>query len=297
MPFLIIDVSGWPPAREEQLGTKPKQWLARPSDGGLWLWKESTWNVGKGGDPYRKGDDWSERIACEVGRALGIPVAEVELASHHGRLGVVSRRFVNSSEGLVHGNELLAQQNDPCSAPTYTVGTVMSVLSDVAPPDDHHALPTAIDWFAGYLVLDALVGNTDRHIENWGVIRRTGDPDRLAPSFDHASSLGFLLDDDQRAELLEGRDINRTVQAFASRTRTKFDDRPHTADAALDLLAQLDPETRQHWITRVTSLESIDDVLHRVPASSMSETARAFASSLYQENHAKLSQGFRSLST
>lgn len=295
MTFPILDVSEWQPAREEPLGTKPKQWLVRPADGELWLWKESTWNTSKGGRRFRKGDDWSERVACEIARELGIPVADVELASHEERPGVVSRRFVSRSEGLVHGNELLVQQLDPCGMPIYTVEAVMSVLADVAPPAGYDALPTAVSWFAGYLVLDALIGNTDRHIENWGVVRHISGQDRLAPSFDHASSLGFLLDDVQRAEFLEGRDKNRTVQAFAAKARTKFLDRPSPVAVAVDFLASSQPDDREHWVSRVDFLTSVDDVLDQVPASRMSPAARAFTSLLYEENHSKLSQGLRSL--
>ena len=295
MPFPILDVSDWQPAREEPLGTKPKQWLVRPSDGELWLWKESTWNTSKGGPRFRKGDDWSERVACEIARELGIPVADVELASYEERPGVVSRRFVTRSEGLVHGNELLVQQLDPCGIPIYTVEAVMSVLTGVAPPAGYDALPTAVSWFAGYLVLDALIGNTDRHIENWGVVRLGSDRARLAPSFDHASSLGFLLNDDQRSEHLRTRDVNRTIRAYASRSRTKFDDRPHTAEAAIALLSQLTTSAQQQWITRVGSLTSIEDLVPEIPESRMSPVAREFAVRLYQENHSTLSQAFRSL--
>ena len=42
-------------------------------------------------------------------------------------------------------------------------------------------------------MLDALIGNTDRHHENWGLVLWTdGDQwfGRVAPSFDHATSLG-----------------------------------------------------------------------------------------------------------
>src|SRR5690606_14933665 len=51
----------------------------------------------------------------------------------------------------------------------------------------------------GYLVLDAVIGNTDRHHENWGILRKktgTGYVGYLAPSFDHASSLGRELHDE-----------------------------------------------------------------------------------------------------
>lgn len=295
LPFPILDVTDWPPARDEQLGTKPKQWLAHPDSGELWLWKASTSNVRKGGTPYLKGDDWSERIACEVGRLLGLPVADVELAAHAEKPGVVSRRFVGSGDGLVHGNELLAQ-DESCDDAGYTVGAVALVLAGVEPPTQHPSLLGAVDWFAGYLVLDALIGNTDRHIENWGVIRLDTGSTRLAPSFDHASSLGFLLSDDQRSECLHTSDKNRTIRAYASRSRTKFDGRPHPAEAAIALVKQLDARAQQHWIARVESSNTIEDLVLDVPESRMSVVAKEFVTRLYQENHSTLSQAFRTLS-
>ncbi|MGK2874260.1 MAG: hypothetical protein ACSLEW_01300 [Nocardioides sp.] len=65
----------------------------------------------------------------------------------------------------------------------------------------------AFDQFCGYLVLDALVANRDRHEENWGVLRDPAGRVTLAPSYDHGNSLGFNLQDDRR--LLE---LNRDPQ-------------------------------------------------------------------------------------
>ena len=59
---------------------------------------------------------------------------------------------------------------------------------------------------AEYLVLDAVIGNTDRHHENWGILRqRRGNVwyGFVAPSFDHASSLGRELLDSRRDRLLK----------------------------------------------------------------------------------------------
>lgn len=52
----------------------------------------------------------------------------------------------------------------------------------------------AFSQLAGYVTLDALILNTDRHHENWALIRARSSDGRLihrvAPTFDHASSLG-----------------------------------------------------------------------------------------------------------
>ena len=56
------------------------------------------------------------------------------------------------------------------------------------------------------MVLDAVIGNTDRHHESWGFLRRQVGGQwkgRLAPTFDRASSLGRELLDERRLLLLE----------------------------------------------------------------------------------------------
>ena len=58
---------------------------------------------------------------------------------------------------------------------------------------------------ASYILLDGLIGNTDRHHENW-MVAYTIDAGNVgfavAPSFDHASSLGRELQDPRRERYL-----------------------------------------------------------------------------------------------
>jgi hypothetical protein len=79
---------------------------------------------------------------------------------------------------------------------------------------------------AGYLLLDALVANTDRHHENWSVLQHHGSS-YLVPCYDLRTCLGFQLTDAQRRERPETKDRNRTVRAWseAGRSRT-FESRP-----------------------------------------------------------------------
>ncbi|NEP46454.1 MAG: hypothetical protein F6K35_47560 [Okeania sp. SIO2H7] len=71
-----------------------------------------------------------------------------------------------------------------------------------------------VETFVGYLLLDAWIGNTDRHHENWGfIVNKTVN---LAPTFDHASSLGRELQDNKRWEKLN----NKTVNSYAAKSRS-----------------------------------------------------------------------------
>jgi hypothetical protein len=161
-----VDVSEWEPAGEEYLGTKPKQWLRAPT-GELWLWKESTSNPDRRGRTYRRGDDWSEAVAAQVASKLGVPVARVELASHRDRFGIISRKVLGDDEELIHGNELPASitgsRRDGRDRSGYSLEAVYRVLEGTAGPIAGADIEAAFDWFVGYLVLDAVIGNTDRH--------------------------------------------------------------------------------------------------------------------------------------
>lgn len=145
-----------------------------------------------------------------------------------------------------------------------------------------------MDWFAGYLILDALISNTDRHQENWAVIDDGGER-WLSPSFDHASSLGFQLTDAERDERLTTSDHQRTVAAYANRAKSKFEGEIHPRDAALDAFRRVSPTFREHWREAVASLPGIETIVEDVPRDRMSSAARRFASALYAENHRRLS--------
>lgn len=123
------------------------------------------------------GEDWSEKLAAEFAVALGLPAARVELAVHCSRRGITSPSFVPKGGQLSYGNELLGELD-----PGY-------------PSGGHDVSAHTVDR-----VLQALdLGNTDRHHENWGVIQQTER--ELAPTFDHATSLGR----ERRVEDVEGR--------------------------------------------------------------------------------------------
>ena len=294
-----LDVTRWQAADEEYLGTKPKQWLRSPA-GSLWLWKESREHHDARRGTFRKGDDWSEVVAGRLGRRLGLPVAEVVLATRGERFGVVSRIvFEDDAEVLVHGNEMLAEvgvSSGRRDRAGYTVEAVALALESVGPPVASDELPTAFDWFTGYLVLDALIGNTDRHQDNWASIRGPAGR-RLSPSFDHASCLGFQISDEERLERIAATNANRTVASYAASARTKFEDRPSPIVAAVRALKLSSAGAEQHWLGVVRSAPDLDAVLGDLPQERMGRPAKHFASLLYSQNLASLSDPLSTIET
>lgn len=306
--FEELDLARWRTTGEEWLGTKEKRWVLDPEEG-LWLWKKSGQNLDAAGAPFLKGDDWSECVATAVARALGLPCAEVHLARWGDDLGVVSRCFYRRQmsddvpedlpdEQFRLGNELLASigvegRNDRDRA-GYTPEAVARSLEHVAAPEGSPI--SAFGVFAGYLILDAIVGNTDRHQQNWGAVEAVDGELRLAPTFDHASCLGFMLSDDARSGMLDERGSPKLTR-FASRARSKFEGHPSPTAVAVSALALLSDDERRQWCEILGSFSVSDRLTDDVPAGRMSDVSRRFAQSLLAVNHASLSDHLRTMCT
>ncbi|MEK7280865.1 MAG: HipA-like protein, partial [Chloroflexota bacterium] len=213
MPFPVIEVPSASIERTEQLGSKEKFWFRGP-EGARFLFKYARENTGEA---------FSEKVAAEVALLLHLPHAQIEFARYQGIIGTASRNFVaEGQQSLIHGNELLSQvvkgyeKERWQKNSEHTFERIRRVFAEfhsgtlVVPrnwePPFSGMTPTKV--LAGYLVFDALIGNVDRHHENWGVLEniRSESGERVfevAPTFDHASSLGRELLEDGKRRVLE----------------------------------------------------------------------------------------------
>jgi hypothetical protein len=289
-PIVVVDPAAW--LWDEPMGTKEKFWYE--AGGFKHLFKKARTGTG---------EDWAEKAAQEIARCLGLPAADVELATCKSDPGTCSRSFLEADEVLVHGNELLHEGD--VSYPTtqlrgvskHTVAAVLRSLQPIAPPRRaaESALRSGADWFVGYLLLDALIGNVDRHHENWGVIQCAGRTMLLAPSYDHASSLGREMSDRERSERLGTRDQRRTVRAYGERARSALyrsqgDAHPLHPLHAFTEASRFLPQAAAFWRARLvdTSAAALAAVLDRLPGSRMTPAACNFARALLSLNRGEL---------
>ena len=280
-PFAIIDIPADAREDTEQLGSKPKFWVLL--DDARWLFKEARPNTG---------EDWAEKVAAEIARALGVGAAAVELASYQGRRGCISLNFidVDGGEALIHGNEILAgtvtgydkakefRQSD------HTIENIQLAMRGIfLDPSKADSVLTSL---AAYMVLDALIGNTDRHHENWGLKLAVAGQSRIldvAPSFDHASSLGRELRDERRAVLMAE---NRVAWYVGKGRGGLFKDpnQPHGANplSLVRLAARAYPNYFRAALERVAALQpaTVDAILAALPSARASAVAIQFASAM-----------------
>ena len=89
--------------------------------------------------------------------------------------------MLTPDEELIHGNDILAgivssyPREEVYNVSQHTLDIVLQVMNrpDLQMPLNWTPIPSitsAVDTFVGYLLLDAWIGNGDRHHENWGFV-------------------------------------------------------------------------------------------------------------------------------
>lgn len=148
--------------------------------------------------------------------------------------------------------------------------------------------------FVGYLLLDAIVANRDRHEQNWAVLEPNlgAERDRLSPSFDHASSLGFQLTDDKRSTTLAAAS---GLARFAERgTAWRFEHRGRHAPTLVALAVQglrlCSAEAADYWRSRLhdIDLQPLIEPMTGGEIATMSPVTATFVTELLQLNARRL---------
>lgn len=297
---------------DEPMGTKEKFWCE--IGGTRWLFKHSRVNNG-----IPTGEDWAEKIASELAAKLGIPCAKVELADFNSSPGIISCDFARTTQNhklniyshMIHGNELLSRLHDDAypdnsgtrRVPDHTVDRVLDILGiqDLRPPvtfGDTNEISHPADVFCGYLLLDALIGNTDRHHENWAIQyihNGLANGWYLCPSFDHASSLGRELTEQRRTSLLRSHDSDIRITRYVSRCKSALYSTPDasgplTPRDAYTHCIQRCPAGGKYWGNKLASMANseVDRILNQIPNHRMPDTAKELARILLNKNKERL---------
>ncbi|WP_008308656.1 Asp-tRNAAsn/Glu-tRNAGln amidotransferase B subunit [Leptolyngbya sp. PCC 6406] len=291
--FPIIEVPTDAARAEEAMGSKRKFWYDDHTLGEC-LFKRARPNTG---------EDWSEKIAAELCQLLGLPHATYELAIWNGQWGTISPNLLPPKTTLVHGNEILAAlvssypKHEGYNVSQHTLTLVFQAISQAGvqlPP--HWQAPLGIDsavaTFIGYLLLDAWIGNGDRHHENWGfVMPLPGGTPMLAPTYDHAACLGRELQDTKRQRHL----TQQTVATYAAKSRSAFyrqevDRKPMLTFTVFATVARNYGQSAARWLEQLANItpSQITELLNRIPQHRISPTALEFARQMLDINRNRL---------
>lgn len=279
--YPIVQVRSEEIIGDEGMGSKPKFWFRR--DEQRWLFKEARDGTG---------EDWAEKVVAEVARVAGISAATVELAEFGGRRGCACLSFANpdKAETLIHGNEILAgfvlgyDPKKKFHQSDHTLGNIATAIQRMFPEKSHQ--DSVLAELARYCVLDALVGNTDRHHENWGIVMQAAHMEQaiemtmqVAPSFDHASSLGRELLDEARSNILaQGRIGNYARRGHGAIFQNTTDRRGVNPLELIDVGLRSFPDYFLPALQRLKGvpLQGLQNTVADVPLVRMTEVSKSF---------------------
>lgn len=210
------DISQW--EKHEYLGTggtRDKVVVENPVDNCLYYFKTS---LIKNEKNYIY-EFWSEVIASEVGELLGFDILKYNVAANeHHTLGCLSKLMIDTTlEQLDEGYKWIKRYQlayDTEDRDSYTFQLIEETLTNLFPNEKF------IERLISTIVFDSIIGNEDRHQENWGIIisnhiptktsksffsRKTPIPVstyRYAPIYDSGSSLGRELREEKVNQMI-----------------------------------------------------------------------------------------------
>ncbi len=211
----VIDVTSW--ARDEDfpvfpVGSKPKRRLTSP-DEAVWPLLPGHSYLFKTATDWRVQQVWSEYVAYRFGAMLGLPVPPSFLAvdEDEGEFGILVEFFYGypgaPSAVLLSGADILQRLGrNPGGDRPHGVATNIAVCR-------RFGLAEAEFWWTRLVTFDALIGNTDRHTENWGYLVPGPDGERIAmaPIFDNGTSLGYTVLDQKLDAALAEQQVNKYI--------------------------------------------------------------------------------------
>lgn len=220
---------------------------------------------------------WGEVVAYRIGCLLGVDVPPAFAAYHEGsgHCGALIEWFYrDGEETLVHAGDMLQSVVQPDldrkQGRRHNLKDNIRLLRLLAQQG-----VLKMDWrkwWVDALLFDCLIGNTDRHQDNWGFLFSRGGSTpacRLTPLFDNGTSLGherFPL----RVASWSPDQFARYVRKGTHHVHRSLDDPPGTrghVELLSWMLAEW-PETKDGARSRIAGIgigeirEAIGDLLH-----------------------------------
>lgn len=211
-PDQIIDIADWDIHQDYEVfpvGARDKSLRVCPYPAPFsfclprhrYLFKEAIKSARDPGKPRYPDQYWAEVIAFRIGRLMGLTLPPVFIAidSSRNEPGTLNEWFMgyphSGDERYVSGVDYMQRRipgYDPQKGRQHNLTTIIELSRGL-----ERGKWLSHDWQLYWglcLCFDALIGNTDRHQENWGLIW-TGDglEASYTPYFDNGTSLGHEL--------------------------------------------------------------------------------------------------------
>lgn len=162
---------------------------------------------------------WSEIVAYQLGAMLKLPVLRYDIAAYKNVLGCISKNMAKDDEEITEGVRIIANVMpsfpvDPDYKQKHFLDLVQKSLARIGISKFKRI---AIEM----LLFDCIIGNTDRHSENWALIKKNKTllklDDAITRKLSFKEFLELLINKELRNEWLEFRRSRRLFFAYFNR--------------------------------------------------------------------------------
>lgn len=157
----------------------------------------------------------SEYLGCHIFESVGIPVQKTLLGTYtiNGKEKIVVACKDFTTNGLVL-QDFASLKNTIIDSAHNGYGTELSDIEKTLEEQTAIEPQKLIEWFWDMFIVDALIGNWDRHNGNWGFLYNTEtDEISLAPIYDCGSCLFTQADEEIMKKTLED-PAEREIRVF-----------------------------------------------------------------------------------
>lgn len=183
-----IDLKDYKLLNKNARGRKKKVWLEK--DGQLFLFKS-------GGVNY---EDWAEIIASEIGKQIGLNVAEYDFAIWNNEMGLITPNFLKKNELIISGDHIIEAssniiEENSLNMNINSVHSVENIITAIDLYTDSTNTQEILQSLIELWCFDTLLIESDRNSTNWGLIKVKKDDNsaffKLAPIYD-CSTIAML---------------------------------------------------------------------------------------------------------
>lgn len=214
----------------------------------------------------------SEKMSYEIAKSLGYSCAKIELAQdENGTLGVLNYLFT-SKTGVQHTDAVAYINNGGDIKEFYTIENIENCLNKID--------PKLFKNFLKIMVFDALVGETDRHEENWGISYNNGKY-QISPLYDNGCNLLREYKDENK--IIENwENGKKDFNAYINRSKTLiYNSKSNKKYTHFELIKQLYKQYKKEIKQEIENLNRITDkefekIVKRIPNEFMNDMQKKY---------------------
>lgn len=189
---LLFDKTSWNRQEWQNTGgTRNKKYVQSPQ-GVNYYFKTSLYKP----DKDYKYEFWSEIIAYEIGAILGFNVLKYDVAISNNQIGCLSEDMINQDKSILNEGIRYLVAFDNTFNPSNRNQRKSYTFQLISDSLEYLGLQQFIKNVIEIIIFDAIIGNSDRHQENWATISDNTEvtSSKISSSKEYVKERSSLLD-------------------------------------------------------------------------------------------------------